>query len=442
MKTILIIIMLLLSSGAQAGEYTVQPYDTLCKIAAAYQGLTAKTLYRANRRIIDKRNQKLFGAKKFWVYTGQKLQIPSEYAAKKAVPSKTAFGKEQIKRDMNGVGQWKVAGGNAFGQRNPIQALEQLPEPFFTDQDRQLLIKAYGQPAEPITVKPGQLFDWALFGNYRWQDKVRWSGLKNLEAEIWPEARLGNRNCRLLRVRVCNNFEIICQAVPATEPVIAAPETTSPLPAEKKAAPSPPASPAPLAPSAGAASQREAFPFPPVPIFAAASSARQVNVRPPKELPKTGNAAIPSISNYEGGDDLKIVGIGEGTLNLLIPVSAVQEFYSNKNLVWSINVSMARADNQRWKSINNNEFSVFVQKKENGYLLVSIKLPTNSESDWFWIRLTGRNNGTRGEDLRRLWINLGSAYARLDSKGYPAYELLIDTKNRTFLAVPPIPALP
>jgi LysM repeat protein len=441
MKSIIAIAILLLSAAAQAGEYTVQPQDTLCKIASAYHGLTAKALYRTNKQMIDKRNQKLSAAKRFWVYPGQTLQIPSGNEAKKTAVIRAASSGRQIKRDANGVGQWKTAGGNAFGQRNPIQALGQLPSSSFADQDKQTLIKTYGQPAKPFMVKPGQLFDWVLFGDYHWQEIVRWSGPKDLEAEIWPEAILGDRACRLLRTRLCNNLEIICQTIPATAPVIPTPESTPPSPAEKGIMPV--LSPPPPIPPVKTASPQTISPFPPVPLFTAASSAKRVNVRPPKELPKAGEAEVLGITNYQGGSDLKVTGFEDGTINLLIPVSSIQEFYSSKDLAWSIDVSMAHVDGQRWVSIGNSDFSISARKKENDYLPVAIKFPASKDDGWFWVRITGHNNMPNwGVDSQRLWINLGSAYLRLDTKGYPAYELLVHIKNRTFLAVPPMPASP
>lgn len=78
---ILLLTCLSLPVSAMASTYTVRRGDTLGDVAYAYRmkshtHLNVTVLYQANKKMIDARNKRLSGPKRFWLYPGQVLQIP------------------------------------------------------------------------------------------------------------------------------------------------------------------------------------------------------------------------------------------------------------------------------------------------------------------------------------------------------------------------------
>lgn len=230
---ITIIMFLAFAQSAQAVEYKVQRGDTMSQLSVRHT-TTVKSLDSANPQIAT-RNAKYTGEKRYWLWEGQIIDVPSTKSTKQAAVAKPV---EKIKRNSQGVGQWKVVNGNPFGlHRNPATALLRLPDSTMTVDDKEALAVSIQQSSEPYQVKSGELFDWVLFGNYYWQSKVAWVGKEPLEAEIWPEVSISSaRICRVTRTKGCKNLEVNCEDAPlAIEPALPVaalpPPIIEPLPA-------------------------------------------------------------------------------------------------------------------------------------------------------------------------------------------------------------------
>jgi LysM repeat protein len=234
---LIVTILLALAGFAQASEYTVAKNDTLSAIAEKHGFKHWRSIHRANPQI----------ANPDLIFPGQKLVIPTSQPAanqpakpRQAYRPKAASG--SLEQSVLGVPfSWTRSGGDKFGNRDHVKALELLPG---ADTElKQSLIKVYTeQSGEPAMIVPGTRFDWLLFGNYKWRFPAIWKGKEDLPALVWPEVEYKGRLYKLTLSTICNNLGVSSRPTPPPPTTVEPPKEAPPVvepPKEETPAPPP-----------------------------------------------------------------------------------------------------------------------------------------------------------------------------------------------------------
>lgn len=136
------------------------------------------------------------------------------------------------------------------------------------------------------------------------------------------------------------------------------------------------------------------------------------------DLPATGELVV----NTDG--DIK-VAVSGGKVTISIPVLSDQIPINTK---WHIHESHAVTDgNVPWPLDTAKDYSLYNTVRNGNILTATIDLPN---ANFVWYRIWGSDNH------RWLYINQGSLYNKLDKKGNPGYEFVVDTRNGTVHTVP------
>lgn len=135
------------------------------------------------------------------------------------------------------------------------------------------------------------------------------------------------------------------------------------------------------------------------------------------ELPDNGQLA----NKADGEIQITVAG---GKVTIAVPVLSDQIPLNTK---WHLHESHATTDgNTPWPLDTAKDYSLYNTERNLNILTAAVDLPN---TNFVWYRVWGSDN------KNWLYINPGSKYHRLDKKGKPGYEFVVDTRTGEVLTV-------